>query len=294
MGEVCKMVKKSSSSSEEGSFAVLNGNVKARCIPMKNVLDQETGMARHLGLVCSCNICCLEEMPIVAADGLLFRCAVNGGSYIPTEIVHLNELVQLLQRKIKDISERKRSYSASSNNHNKHDRRQNTCDHNSNMMSLFKNRSSSDSSPQTPRKWRDRSWSSSSLTRNASSPTLKTMPHSILLKCTDKQDPSQECCMSEVISIEGTEEKLKQKFGEQLSWVKENGQDFVALETLKTTSEISALLCVLAESKSPTLIQLKVNCSETITVSYHFLEKFRQEFMMLKVNDNYCMFMAPF
>ena len=70
-------------------------------------------MARHLGLVCSCSICCIDEMPIVAADGLLFRCSVNGGSYIPTEIVRLNELIQLLQKKIKDISERKRSFSVS-------------------------------------------------------------------------------------------------------------------------------------------------------------------------------------
>ena len=88
--------------------------------------------------------------------------------------------------------------------------------------------------------------------------------------------------------------KLRTKYAEQLAWFRDNGRDFVALETMKTLTEASALLSVLVENKSPTLVQLKVTCSQTITVSYQFLDKFKQEFMMLKVSDSYCMFMAPF
>ena len=89
-------------------------------------------------------------------------------------------------------------------------------------------------------------------------------------------------------------EGLKRRFTDQLAWVKKNGGDFVALDTLHTMAEVSALLSALIHNSSPTLLQMKVNCSESITVSYQFLEKFRQDFMMLKCRDSHCMFMAPF
>ena len=95
-------------------------------------------------------------------------------------------------------------------------------------------------------------------------------------------------------SYEESERNLRTKYTEQLTWFKDNGRDFVALETMKTLNEVSALLCVLAESKSPTLIRLRVNCNQMIMASYQFLDKFKQEFMMLKVGGDYCMFMAPF
>ena len=137
--------------------------------------------------------------------------------------------------------------------------------------------------------------SSSGMKRIQSSPSFKGTPNSILLRYDDKQLLSENS-MSELLgtSCEESELKLRTKYAEQLTWFKENGRDFVALESMQTLSEVTALLFVLAESKTPTLIRIRVNCSQIITLSYQFLDKFKQEFMMLKVNESYCMFMAPF
>ena len=167
-------------------------------------------------------------------------------------------------------------------------------DRNNNMRSLFnfKARSSSESSschspPPISKRWGEKAKSRSSMSFTASTPSLRNAPNSILLKYTEKQ-------LEKSDSFEENETKLRQKYAEQLAWVRENGSDFVALESMKSVDEISALLFAMAENKSPTLLQLRMSCNETITVSYQFLDKFKQEFMMLKVCEGYYMFMAPF
>lgn len=169
-------------------------------------------------------------------------------------------------------------------------------------MSLFKfrTRASSDTLPAPApisRRWAERANSRSGLTHVASTPSLRDMPNSILLKYTDKDLVTENNSLSAEhhgSSFEENETNLRKQYAEQLKWVKENGQDFVALESMKTAREVSALLFALAENKAPTLVQLKINCNEKITVSYQFLDKFKQEFMMLKVSKDYFMFMVPF
>ena len=65
-------------------------------------------------LECKCDFCCKEEAPIVASDGYLLRCNVKDTSYIPVEIIELNELVRSLQTRIAKVAERGRSVSVSS------------------------------------------------------------------------------------------------------------------------------------------------------------------------------------
>ena len=70
-------------------------------------------MAKEGSSKCGCNVCNVEEMPIVAADGMLFRCCMKNNSYIPTEMVDLNELIAALQKQISVASTRRRALSVS-------------------------------------------------------------------------------------------------------------------------------------------------------------------------------------
>ena len=75
--------------------------------------DQDSEMPQDTNEQCSCDFCCIKECPIVAVDGLLFRCCVNGESYIPTEVVEFNELIRSLQKRLAAIETRRRSFSVS-------------------------------------------------------------------------------------------------------------------------------------------------------------------------------------
>eukprot|EP00112_Aurelia_sp_Birch-Aquarium-sp1_P007473 Seg1815.4 transcript_id=Seg1815.4/GoldUCD/mRNA.D3Y31 product="hypothetical protein" protein_id=Seg1815.4/GoldUCD/D3Y31 len=228
---------------------------------------------------CKCDFCCVEEAPIVASDGFLFRCSVKDTSYIPVEIIELNEFIRSLQKRIAKIAERGRSVSLPSSPSRK-GKGDNEKNNNGDIFSLSR--------------WR-RDWSQFALHRSSSTSSIKTLPNSIILKCSEKQTVSKES-LPEVFE-EGSEnegERLKRRFTDQLAWVKKNGGDIVALETLHTMAEVAALLDALIHNSSTTLLQMKVNCSESVTVSYQFLEKFRQDFMMLKCRDSHCMFMVPF
>lgn len=73
--------------------------------------DQDSEMLEDTNAQCKCDICCIEESPIVAVEGLLFHCCVNGESYIPTEVVEFNELIKSLQKRLAAIEARRRSFS---------------------------------------------------------------------------------------------------------------------------------------------------------------------------------------
>eukprot|EP00112_Aurelia_sp_Birch-Aquarium-sp1_P025082 Seg817.5 transcript_id=Seg817.5/GoldUCD/mRNA.D3Y31 product="Calcium homeostasis endoplasmic reticulum protein" protein_id=Seg817.5/GoldUCD/D3Y31 len=81
-----------------------------RMILMENVLEQHKTMSSG-DQECKCDFCCVEEAPIVASDGFLFRCSVKDTSYIPVEIIELNEFIRSLQKRIAKIAERGRSVS---------------------------------------------------------------------------------------------------------------------------------------------------------------------------------------
>ena len=87
---------------------------------------------------------------------------------------------------------------------------------------------------------------------------------------------------------------LKERLMDQIDWVKEQGEDYVALETLDSIEEIILLLGVFMSSKTPAALGFKINHNSTITVSYQFLHNFKNDFMMLKVDDKYCVFISPF
>ena len=121
------------------------------------------------------------------------------------------------------------------------------------------------------------------------------MPTSIFLQITPKKhthsinsDTDDSAILQEGIH------KLKLKLTDEISWVKERGEDYVALETLNGIEEISVLIRVLMESKTPAAVGFKINHDRTVTISYQFLHHFSKDFMMLKVGDNCRVFMNPF
>ena len=87
---------------------------------------------------------------------------------------------------------------------------------------------------------------------------------------------------------------LKDRFQSQLKWFKDSGTDFIAMETLTDTDELAALLNAILECKSPTAIEIEINDVKTVTVSYQSVTNFKQEFMMLKLKSDYCLFLEPF
>ena len=87
---------------------------------------------------------------------------------------------------------------------------------------------------------------------------------------------------------------LQERLSDQINWMKVQGNDFVALETLCSIKEIVIMVRVFLESKTPVALKFKLNHNSTVTVSYQILPDFKNDFMMLKVNNKYCMFMSPF
>ena len=73
--------------------------------------DQDSELAKDAGTQCECDFCSMEESPIVASDGLLFRCRMKGESHIPTEVVEFSELIGSLEKRIAAIETRRRSLS---------------------------------------------------------------------------------------------------------------------------------------------------------------------------------------
>ena len=84
------------------------------------------------------------------------------------------------------------------------------------------------------------------------------------------------------------------KFKGQIEWVRDKGNDFVAMETLTSILEVTALFRAILDIKIPIAIGVKVGKDTRITVSYQFVDDFKQEYMMLRLNSDYCFFMPPF
>eukprot|EP00794_Sanderia_malayensis_P012957 gene12957-14287_t len=306
----------------DGSHNVHNkltgDNVGPVCIGKKKEQELEgvgerDDMAKGTAIDCSCEVCCMENLPIIAADGLFFRCCIKAGTYIPTEMIDQDDLIESLKMQIKRNAARRRgTRSAPASPSKKGHGEKQDFDYNDNILSELhttktttttittahlKRISSDIAAPSTKLSWRERLRSQGpSIIRSSSTPSFNTIPKSILLKCRDRKisDSSLPDVFEEISDEEEKSVRMRKRFTDQLAWVRENGKDFVAMESLKSALEVAALLQVLSENKATTVMQLKVNCNDVITVSYHFLDNFKQEFMMLKVSSGYCMFMAPF
>ena len=135
--------------------------------------------------------------------------------------------------------------------------------------------------------------------RKSSSPSSSSLlnssiPTSILLPLrTDTLENVGEEELNDVFVDEAIT-RQQERLAEQIKWMKTQGRDCVALETLSSVKEIVRMVQLFLKSQTPSALEFKVNHNSSITVSYQVLHDFKNDFMMLKVKDKYCMFMSPF
>ena len=87
---------------------------------------------------------------------------------------------------------------------------------------------------------------------------------------------------------------MKEKYAAQIKGFTENDRDYVYMESLRSITETAALIGAIIDNKLPTVVDLEVNKDSTMTICYQAITNFKQEFMMLKLKSDYCLFLAPF
>eukprot|EP00794_Sanderia_malayensis_P017625 gene17625-19379_t len=232
---------------------------------------------------------------ILIVDELLMSCDVCDHTFIPEENLDFDDLICSLKARLLNPESptyhnhqqrgggrfaRKSGHSF--DNENKH------------YNAFYKNRHLKSDGVDT---MDEEIWYTPTKQRNRST----SIPNSVLLQITPRKSSSLQESFSEdddvfaAASESGRNmEQLRKRFVDQISWVKERGDDYVALETLDSVDEIMILLRIFLNLKTPAALGFKVNHNQTITVSYQFLKNFNKDFMMLKVGENYRVFMSPF
>ena len=80
----------------------------------------------------------------------------------------------------------------------------------------------------------------------------------------------------------------------QIHWVKENCSDYVNTETVRNCAQLNTLLNILLKMPSATLVTMKILESYEINVTYQFMDKFKQDYMVVKIKPGYAMLMKTF
>lgn len=91
--------------------------------------------------------------------------------------------------------------------------------------------------------------------------------------------------------------KLSQKRRElmkMMSWVCDEGYDYIHSEQVKNLSEAEIFLDVMLSSTIPVQMTLKVNSPTDINITYQFLPTFKEEYMVLNISKTHCMVMRAF
>ena len=91
--------------------------------------------------------------------------------------------------------------------------------------------------------------------------------------------------------------KLSQKRRElmkMMSWVCDEGYDYIHSEQVKNLSEAEIFLDVMLSSTIPVQMTLKVNSPTDINITYQFLPNFKEEYMVLNISKTHCMVMRAF
>ena len=87
---------------------------------------------------------------------------------------------------------------------------------------------------------------------------------------------------------------MKEKYTAQIKEINDANDDYVYMETLRSISQASAIIEAIMENKVPTVIDIELNSDSSMTFCYQAISNFKQEFMMLKLKSDYCLFLAPF
>ncbi|XP_065052151.1 uncharacterized protein LOC135681541 isoform X2 [Rhopilema esculentum] len=222
----------------------------------------------------------IDKQPIVCADGHMMKCSMIENSYVPQQMIGLNDFLSSVKRtidayKTPDASPKitRRCYEDNASR---------------GRATSFGDSSNSQSSISSPPQVRRMN----SGTRSRSS-SLKS-PHSVLLKAATKPRDLDKNSVESTSSISDEERYLKEKYTAQIRGFCEADSDYVYMETLRSVTETCALLEAIIENKFPTVIDIEVNQDSSLTLCYQAINDFKQDFMMLKLDSDYCLFLAPF
>ena len=119
-------------------------------------------------------------------------------------------------------------------------------------------------------------------------------PHSVLLKAATKPRDLDRNSVESISSLSEEERFLKEKYAAQIKEINDSDDDYVYMETLRTISQASAIIEAIIDNKVPTVIDIELNKDNSMTFCYQAINNFKQEFMMLKLKSDYCLFLAPF
>ena len=89
-------------------------------------------------------------------------------------------------------------------------------------------------------------------------------------------------------------EKRKKDIMKMFSWIKGEGLDYVHTEKAANLADVETILDVMLSFTIPIQLTFKVNSSTDISITYQFLPKFKEDYMILKINRNHCMVMRAF
>jgi len=80
----------------------------------------------------------------------------------------------------------------------------------------------------------------------------------------------------------------------QIQWLQQNLGDYVNTETVRNCAQLHTLLNILLKMPSATLVTMKIESPSDISVTYQFMDKFKQDYMVVKINPGYAMLMKTF
>jgi len=93
------------------------------------------------------------------------------------------------------------------------------------------------------------------------------------------------------------DKQMKQKHKELkklISWLSDESYDYVHSEQAQNLSDVEIFLDVMKSSRIPVQMKLEVNSPTDINLTYQFLPKFKDEFMILNISKTHCMVMRAF
>ena len=79
-----------------------------------------------------------------------------------------------------------------------------------------------------------------------------------------------------------------------IRWSETNSSDYINAETVQNFDSLTSLINALLKSTTATLMTIKINCESEMIVTYQFMPKLKQDYMLVKIDKKYAMLMKAF
>ena len=85
-----------------------------------------------------------------------------------------------------------------------------------------------------------------------------------------------------------------QKYRDQINFMRTTKSNFVAMEAFIVLEDFNLFIEALLNSCSSVLLQVVMNHKNDIIVFYQPAEKFKHDYMVLKIKEKHFLFLEPF